>query len=185
MNCGLLCSPRITNAGSGLPCADGLGKWWHSSWATAVKPVAASYGSGSRKLTDVVAPLAISGTPTRKSLRRANISRSAKTVVRRIMWNVGTIPSGNTLHDSCERHCLFPRAIFIMSWFCACSLSDTISNASVKMLPLPKIYVFALSGLPMANCYRNHNQCARPVIAGTRVPHRHTAITSRHTGCCQ
>jgi len=45
----------------------------------------------SPKPTDAVVPLAIFGTPTRKSWPRASINRLAKTVGRRIMWSAGTI----------------------------------------------------------------------------------------------
>jgi transposase-like protein len=51
---------------------------------------AASYWTGSPKLTEAATPLAISGTPTRRSLRPVNITPSAKTVARRPMSSDGT-----------------------------------------------------------------------------------------------
>ena len=102
---GHLSSSKQQNIGSGLPFVEERARLWHSSSVTIVLKLASAYGTRYRKSIVPVIPLAISGMPTRRFFLKKRIAVLAKTLARRITWNVGIAPYGSGSPDMFAKLC--------------------------------------------------------------------------------
>src|SRR5215210_4311593 len=92
MKFGRLSSSKLQNTGYGQLFVDELVKLWHLSSAIIVHKHADHYGTRFPKNIGSVTPSVIFGMRIKKSFQKKRIAVLAKTVDRRIIWNVGIAP---------------------------------------------------------------------------------------------